>query len=227
MHDGFRRRGGASATSHASIYDLAFHFCRIAGNTNAAQNLLNPTYYPASIPAQNNWWGCNYGPGGTGTGCAGANGVSGAITVDPWLVMGLTAIPPAVNFLGTSALTVDFLKDNHGGTPAGAVPNGTPVTFAGTLGSMAPTWATTTSGQTPASTFTAGSAAGVGGASATTDGQTLTAVTVNNPAPMLSLNVPFELAPGQPDFTLTLTGTSFLPGAVVLWNGTPLPQMRF
>jgi hypothetical protein len=43
-----------------------------------------------AVDAENNWWGCNYGPGATGAGCSGPtndvfNNVSGSVDSDPWI----------------------------------------------------------------------------------------------------------------------------------------------
>jgi hypothetical protein len=43
-----------------------------------------------------------------------------------------------------------------------------------------------------------------------------------NPAPFISLLHPASTAPGGPDFTLTVTGTEFVSGSVVNWNGSGL-----
>ena len=47
--------------------------------------------------------------------------------------------------------------------------------------------------------------------------------TVNNPAPALSTITPNNAAAGGGPFTLTLTGTNFVSGAVVRWNGANRP----
>jgi hypothetical protein len=45
---------------------------------------------------------------------------------------------------------------------------------------------------------------------------------INNPAPILTSISPSTLPEGSPGFTLTLTGSNFVPGATVQWNTTPL-----
>jgi hypothetical protein len=45
---------------------------------------------------------------------------------------------------------------------------------------------------------------------------------INNPAPILTSLSPSSLLEGSPGFTLALRGNTFLPGATVSWNGTPL-----
>src|SRR5437667_9031661 len=45
----------------------------------------------------------------------------------------------------------------------------------------------------------------------------------NNPVPFVNQPlVPSAVAPGGPDFTLTVNGTGFVSGATVNWNDTPL-----
>jgi len=47
--------------------------------------------------------------------------------------------------------------------------------------------------------------------------------TQTNPVPFVNQPlVPSAVAPGGPDFTLTVNGTGFFSGATVNWNGTPL-----
>ena len=46
--------------------------------------------------------------------------------------------------------------------------------------------------------------------------------TVLNPTPVLTSLSPNAKPAGEPSFTLTVNGTNFLNGAIVMWNGTPL-----
>lgn len=48
-----------------------------------------------------------------------------------------------------------------------------------------------------------------------------TLATTTNPVPHLDPIVPASAAPGGPAFTMTLTGTGFVSGSVVYWNGGP------
>jgi hypothetical protein len=45
---------------------------------------------------------------------------------------------------------------------------------------------------------------------------------INNPAPVVTGLGPVTLPEGNPAFTLTITGSNFVSGATVQWNGTPL-----
>jgi 6-phosphogluconolactonase (cycloisomerase 2 family) len=49
---------------------------------------------------------------------------------------------------------------------------------------------------------------------------TAQAFTVENPAPALTLRSPSSVLVGSPDLTLTLTGTGFVAGSLVRWNGS-------
>lgn len=186
--EGFVVYEDASAATHTSIYDITFRFCRIVGNTTGGVNLLDPGYYANPVSTEYNWWGCNYGPGGTGAGCAGANGTAGSIVYDPWLTFTLAATPSALRFNETCGLSANFFRDNYGMTVVGGnIPNGTPVSFAGILGTVADASGVTSAGQAT-TTFTAGTVAGINGASATVDGQTVHTVTVYENMPEVSAN---------------------------------------
>lgn len=150
-------------------------FNRIVGNLAAGVAGNSAT----QILAENNWWGCNFGPGATGAGCSGAtngaaNSGSGGIDANPWLVLEHTASPTTVVSGSTANLTASLKKNSVGADTSlmgmGTIPNGTPVSFAGTLGTVAPV-NTTTSGALATSIYTA-TGVGVGNTSSTVDGQT-------------------------------------------------------
>lgn len=154
-------------------------FNRIAGNTIGLQNLT-----ANAISAENNWWGCNLGPGLDGTGCAGtANAVSntggGSVDSDPWLVLRITAVPTMVTVGGMSTLTADLTFNSNGTDThlSGFVPDGTPVLFSAVGGTVSPMNPTTTSGKAT-STYTA-TTPGTGIASTTVDQQTVSTPIVN------------------------------------------------
>ena len=144
----------------------------------------------------NNWWGCNSGPGGSGCDTVLAAG-GGTDTFDPWLVLSVSANPTQIlPTIGTSTLTAD-LTHNSNGTGGFSVPNGPPVSFAGTLdSSVNPASTTLTSGQAT-STYTAGATAGndigvtatVDNATASTTINILDSVTVTTNPSGLSITV--------------------------------------
>jgi len=142
----------------------------------------------------NNWWGCNGGPGATGCDTVQAGG-GGTDTFNPWLVLSISANPTQIEPSGTSTLTAD-LTHNSNSVGGFSVPNGTAVTFGGTLdSSVNPTNTTLTSGQAT-STYTAGSTPGAGTGTAAVDNQTvsttiniLDSVTVTTSPANLSITV--------------------------------------
>jgi hypothetical protein len=165
---------------------LIAHFNRIAGNTTAGlQNNAGTT-----INAENNWWGCNYGPGATGAGCSGtANGTTGPVDADPWLTLTTSASPTSVN-IGTNSNITSSLRINSAAADtsgSGTVTDGTPASFAGTNGTMAPPTGTTLTGLV-GSVFTA-TTLGTGSASTTVDGQTVSAA-ITITAPCRNVTVP-------------------------------------
>ncbi len=163
---GIRIGSAASATTGIEI-----HFNRIIGNT--AFGILNDT--ATAVNAENNWWGCNYGPGATGAGCSGTtNSISGNIDANPWLTLRTTATPSTVMQGGTSNILSNLNTNSGNVSTSGFIPNGTPANFAATLGTVSPTASMTNAGVT-GTTFTAGSTVGTGGVQTTVDGQTVNA----------------------------------------------------
>jgi hypothetical protein len=143
---------------------LVAHFNRIVGNGTGA---ANPT--SGSADATDNWWGSNAGPGG-----AGSDTVSGTVTFNPWLVLGLSANPSSVNVGQTATLTADLTKNSAGQDTSalGTVPNGIATTFAASLGSVMPASTVTANGKAT-TTFSAGTVVGDANLSATVDNQTV------------------------------------------------------
>jgi len=166
---------------------------RIVGNIAASAPTGVEVGSPVAATLTDNWWGCNGGPGASGcdTVVIGA-GASGSF--NPWLVLSVSANPTQINPSGTSTLTAD-LTHNSNGTGGFSVPNGTAVTFGGTLGSVNPTGSTLTGGDAT-STYTAGSTPGAGTGTAAVDNQTvsttiniLDSVTVTTSPANLSITV--------------------------------------
>jgi parallel beta-helix repeat protein len=151
-------QSGAPKTALATA-----HFNRIAGNSVGLDNTTT-----ATVDATNNWWGSNAGPGG-----AGSDTVSGPVTFNPWLVLQVTASPTSVPEGGV-AVVVASMTTNSAGTNTSAlghVPDGIPVSFGATLGTIVPSMGFTAGGEAAAQ-FTAGNTAGTATVSATVDHQT-------------------------------------------------------
>lgn len=173
---------------------------RIVGNSSG----INSTSTVTS-DGQNNWWGCNGGPGSLG--CDATTG-GGIVDVDPWLVLELSALPNIVAVGGMASALADltFNSDATDTSGLGFVPEGVPVDFLAALGSMMPIMAATVSG-VAASTFAAGGVAGTALLEATVDNQTVsTSVTI------LAAN-PLEV-PAPQGWTLGLTALLFFTMAV-------------
>ena len=131
---GLRFTNGASATAH---------FNRIISTTTAIDNPNNLT-----LNLENNWWGCNAGPGNAGCGAVTGTGAD----FNPWIVLGVSATPGSIPPFGNSTITADMTKNSAGATPVGTLPD-MAVAWSATNGTMAPPTGTITAGQAT-STFT-------------------------------------------------------------------------
>ena len=108
--------GGIRNDSNASAV-LNVSFSRIVGNT--APSGSGVSRLAGTLTVDDNWWGCNYGPGLTGTGCPVAPNTNAGAAVTSWLQLRHSASPASVPINTTSALAADVLGRNSGG-PIGA-----------------------------------------------------------------------------------------------------------
>jgi hypothetical protein len=202
----------------ADITGMPIHvnFNSFIGNTNGISDGAAGT-----LDAQNNWWGCNFGPGVGGTGCTGtANGVfnngSGSVDANPWIVLGISASPNPITPGGTSTVTADMTHNSDNAVPSGTtfVPQ-VGVAFAATEGTMAPPTGTITNGQAT-SLFTSTSA-NDGTASATVNNQ-IVSTTIDVDAPSFSINdvthLEGDVGTTSYVFTVTKTGSTALSSSV-------------
>lgn len=122
-----------------------------------------------SLDAENNWFGCNEGPGQPG-----CDALDGTPDADPWLVLGISANPTQIAPGGTSNIEASLRWNSDGiDTSAGGnLPDDVPATFTATLGTIAPANSQTSSGLVP-STFTAGGSTGTALISVTVDNATV------------------------------------------------------
>jgi hypothetical protein len=150
-------------SSDTSTVGAAFN--RIVGNSDGAV----ATSAAVTTTAENNWWGCNGGPGAVG-----CDPVSGLVDADPWLVLALGANPGSVLATESSALTATLTGNSDGADTSGlgTVPDGIPVAFGASPGTVAPPGSMTASGLAGA-LFTAGTTPGIATVSATVDNQTV------------------------------------------------------
>mgnify|MGYP005837940323 CR=1 FL=1 len=152
---------------HDSSADV--HFNRIVGNSNyGLYSSGNGT-----VNATNNWWGSNNPIVSSNIGSdiciAGGN-----VIHDPWLVLNLTGsvIHVTHDNNSNSEITADLTHNNHGGdTSSGALPDGIPINFITTLGTINNS-ATTRRGKAVA-TLTSGTNSSATTVSATLDNQTV------------------------------------------------------
>ena len=144
-------------------------FNRIAGNAVGVRS------DDAEVDAEDNWWGCNAGPGSVGCDTAVYAGTEGFLDADPWLVLGLSLADSSLPIGSNTTATADvrFNSDAVDTSGAGALPDGTPVEFGTDGGSMSPESTGTVAGLA-ASMFTAGSVGGTFEVSTMVDSETVT-----------------------------------------------------
>jgi CSLREA domain-containing protein len=169
---------------------------RIVGNTSGLNNV------DGTVTAENNWWGCNAGPGN-----AGCDAVTGIADFDPWIVLAVSASPNNIPPGGTSNVTAD-MSDNSAAadtTGVGFLPN-MPVSWSATEGAMSPSTGTITS-DTASSTFTSTSS-NSGSACGMVDNQSLcSAIGVTPPSFSIDDVTHNEGDAGTTTFTFTVTKT--------------------
>ena len=142
------------------VIDLNYN--RIFGNTVGASS--NST---GSSDLQWNWWGCNGGP--TEAGC---DSVTGTIDFNPWLVLTLDAAPSSIQANQTSNLTAAVFEDSNDNPQAQLFPDGIPIGFGSSFGSVTPTSDPTDSAESE-SVFDPQGQTGTATVSATLDNQTV------------------------------------------------------
>jgi len=169
----------ATATSNennnggGAIYNgyntLTAHFNRFVGNAATSGNDIYSN--GGTVDANCNWWGSNAGPA--------VGRIVGTSNPTTWLILKIADSPTVVSKSGTSTVTVNLTYDNKGvyHNPAyGHVPDGIPVTFTTTLGSIGQVLTVNGIAKT---TLNSGLTGGVATVSAKVDNQTVhTSVTV-------------------------------------------------
>ncbi len=184
---------GEVINSHSAT-GSAFHLNNIVGNTTGLY--WDPT---GSVDAENNWWGCNAGPGNPGCDTIGGGNTLGADT-DPRMILAVSASPASVPISGSTTITADMTKNSSAGSPMGALPN-IPATFSASNGNMAPGMGTITSGLAT-SIFTSNSVYSGSGCAMVDNQQICTPVTV-------------DLGTTSGKVTLQLNGSVPVPGVAL------------
>nr|WP_321353039.1 PKD domain-containing protein [uncultured Methanoregula sp.] len=202
---GCTAKNGGSAVFANTGSTVNVHYSRIFGNDGYSVYNNGAT----SVNVAENWWGTNSGPA--------SSALSGTMTSTPYLVLGITANPLSVQTGGTSAITANLKYDSTGADKSGSgtVPDGIPVTFETTSGSVSPASATTVSGAA-GTTFTP-SSAGTTTVSSTVDGQTVTVKITVTAAPV-DHSVTKVTGPGQSiQAAIDITNDG---GTVIIYPGT-------
>lgn len=170
---------------------LTANLNRVVNNSAGGGSGVAQTGGAAGV--ENNWWGCDGFP--SDTGCQTG---SGTFDADPRVDLRLTPSPTTILIGGSSTLTADVSQNTNGAAITPFVLNGLTITFAGTLGTVAPVSATL-SGLMATSTYT-NSTCGAATVSATLDNGTQNAtITVNEP-PVIGAcpaNITANTDPGQ------------------------------
>jgi hypothetical protein len=192
-----------AASSGAATSHLVMHFSRLAGNTAASgSNLTNLGTAASTDDATNNWWGSNL-PANT------VNDASGAVTLDPFIVLAHSANPASISVNQSSTLTGDMSADNHGNGAALSgnldVLSGLSINFhnpvLGTIPEAQPE--ALSPGAQATATYNAGNTSGQGSAAATVDQQTVTANIAVIAPPSISKS--FNPSGMQPNGTSTMS----------------------
>jgi hypothetical protein len=198
--------------------NISLNFNRITGNAGG----LSIAGYAGTLNAENNWWGCNAGPGH-----AGCNGVSGPVDANPWLVLRITAAPGSIFTGGAATLTADltFNSNNANTAASGFIQNGTLASFTGTLGTVNPASAGTAGGKA-STTYTAGAVPGAASVTATIDNPIATTITIHpklNSTTALSASLASSVYGQAVTFTATVSAippeTRIPSGAVTFKDG--------
>ncbi|KAB2962542.1 MAG: hypothetical protein F9K16_08805 [Thermoanaerobaculia bacterium] len=148
--------------------NVVLAFNRLGGNVLAVDAQAG------TLLAENNWWGCNEGPGAPDCDAFLAGG-GATVDADPWLVLTLDVDDPVVEAGASTGVTAALIwnSDLEDTSPGGNfVPDGIAVDFAATGGSVAPPTADTVDGVATA-TFTAGALPGPYEVTATVDAETV------------------------------------------------------
>ncbi len=169
---------GSQTGANGNILNMSFS--RVAGNTGAGFTGVVTRGGTANI--ENNWWGCNGGPGAAGCNTAGTSG-GGSVDFDPWLRFTHAASPGTIVVGQGSTLTASFLTNSNGQAIAASNLDalvGVPIAFnTAVRGTISGAQGTIQSNGTATATFTATSA-GAGAANAVVDNGTMTAsLTIN------------------------------------------------
>lgn len=152
--------------------DIQAHFNRVYGSGKAGAELNAAETGTYALNLENNWWGCNAGPGVAGSAC---DQILNSIDFDPWLTLSLSADPSNLAIGGSASLVADFFLNSAGedlrGT--GQWTDGAELIFSSDFGTTQPSNALLT-GNSTSGTYLADGGPGTAHVSAHFDGETVT-----------------------------------------------------
>ena len=195
---------GIRTDGDPTLNGLAIEGNRITGNDTGIVSGQS-----GSLVAENNWWGCNAGPGS-----AGCDTTTGTVDSSPNLQLSVSSDPATVGLNGTAAVTATFNRNSAGQTVSAPVMDGTSIDFSATGGSVNPATAVV-SGGNAATTFTAGSTPGPASVTAALGATSVTRDFTLDPV-AATVSAPSLAGSGRVGQVLTCT-----PGVVTGGNPTP------
>ena len=195
------------ATGGGAIYSNAggsFTFNRFDNITAPDGNIIRNNGGGGDIMARENWWGTN----------APSPGLVSGGSLNPYLVLGVTATPSSITTAGTSTVAANLSYDSAGIRPAANIlPDGIPVYF--TVGSgpgSVPSGVVLTTGHLATTTFTP-SEGGSATVNASADGWNVSALISISSFPVIAFSgTPVS---GTVPLTVSFNDTS---------SGTPAPS---
>jgi len=133
------------------------------------------TYSDIQASVENNWWGCNGGPGDS-INCPDSIGGDGFFIYSPWLVLTTTTNPNEIVVDGVSVVTTDLVHNSDGvdtSTSGTTVPDGSAVIFSadGVYGSVTDTFRLMSNGEATTVYNGNGTVTGVGWAQGVVDNE--------------------------------------------------------
>jgi hypothetical protein len=171
----FFLRNDGTGNNYGANSNVRINFNRFIANSPYAIQLSSN--YVGTLNAEDNWWGCNYGPGSTGAGCAATTNPNSGAAIDavPWIILKLGSSRPTVGQNNKVAVTAYMSGTSTGAdvSSLGSIPDLIPAVFSSVAGTVVPTTSYVVGGKAPA-TFNASSALVTATITTTVDGQTVT-----------------------------------------------------
>jgi CSLREA domain-containing protein len=183
----------------------------VMDGTGTVARKLNGVQPPNAPPTisnlENNWWGCNAGPGNAGCGTV----TSAIVDFNPWIVLKVSAAPNPILPGGNSTVTADMRFNSDNVSPPGVTTLPLPTAaFTATNGTIAPPTNSFTAGQSQA-TFTSTSTLDSNACATVDNQQTCTIIDVTAPQFSIDDVTHFEGNAGTTTYTFTVTKTGTTP----------------